>query len=35
MLKFAVSACRIFRPDSGHSPKGYSPKCLEGVFHEV
>jgi hypothetical protein len=27
MLKFAVSACRIFRPNSGHPP--------EGLFTEV
>ena len=24
MLKFAVSACRICRPDSRHPPKGLS-----------
>jgi hypothetical protein len=31
MLKFAVSASRIFRPDSAIPPKTYSPKCLEGL----
>jgi hypothetical protein len=31
MLKFAVSACRIFRPNLGHPTKACSPKCLEGA----
>jgi hypothetical protein len=31
MLKFAVSVYRIFRPDSAHPLKTYSPKCLEDV----
>jgi hypothetical protein len=29
MLKFAVSACRVFRRNSALPPTAYSPKCLE------
>jgi hypothetical protein len=35
MLKFGVSVCRIFQPNSAHLPNAYSPKFLEWIFLET